>query len=90
MCVGGGEEGVCGACLYRGMYLEVRVQLCELPSSLPSLCEIELDLSGFVSSALHLTGPMPILKDCAHLANSCRNIFWELNGHSSKQDSKAR
>lgn len=86
----GGKEGVCGACLYRGMYLEVRVQLCELPCSLPSLCEIELDFSGFVSSALHLTGPRPILKDCAHLANSCRNIFWELNGHSSKQDSKAR
>lgn len=86
----GGKEGVCGACLYHGMYLEVRVQLCELPSSLPSLCEIELDLSGFVSSVFLLTGPMPILKDCAHLASSCRNIFWELNGHSSKKDSQAR
>lgn len=89
-CVGEARKGCGGACLYHGMYLEVRVQLCELCSSLPSLCEIELELSGFVSSALHLTGPMPILKDCAHLANSCRSVFWELNGHSNNKDSKAR
>lgn len=84
-----GKEGVCVG-LYHGMYLEVRVQLCELRSSLPSLCELELELSGFVSSAFHLTGLMPILKNCAHLAKFCRRVFWELNGHSNNKDSKAR
>lgn len=74
------------ACRYHGM----SVQLCELGPSLPSLCEIELELSGFVSSAFHLTGPMPVLKDCAHLASSCRRVFWELKGHSSNKGSKAR